>query len=266
MEYTLDEDKEEKDFFGGDSEYFRFDKKNSATVKKNEKNDVKLNEFKEDLEEIDMRSKSELNDDNKQSKINFENELKKGNNNPIIFISKKTLRNEPIKENKDNKNIKKNKKKDFKIKTEIDNQNTKQKMQFDFDIYNYFNNGDDNYFDIYEEPQNPDKFQREIEEFDIKTNTQKKHPYTTIDKNNITKNLDMASDSEGNTQIFSIYILFLFVTDINNAIIIINFILKINIVNIEKIFTHAQKVVYFIFNYIKIFLIIIKLRLKSNLT
>ena len=200
MEYTLDEDKEEKDFFGGDSEYFRFDKKNSATVKKNEKNDVKLNEFKEDLEEIDMRSKSELNDDNKKSKIKFD-EKKKENKIPIIFTGNKTIRIEADKENKkdkNNKKNKKNKKNEHKTNTEIDYQNTKQKMQFDLDLFNFCNSIEDNYIDLYGDQQDSDRFEKTFEDFDVRTNIQKKHPNTAINSINIIEELDMDIDSEGN--------------------------------------------------------------------
>ena len=93
MEFTLEDNRDEKDNFGGDSEYFNFDKKNSATVKKDAKNNDKLNDLKEDLEEFQMHSKSELNDENKKYKNNLD-KTKKEDKIPIKLISKKTLRND----------------------------------------------------------------------------------------------------------------------------------------------------------------------------
>ena len=198
MEFTLEDNRDEKDFFGGDSEYFNFDKKNSATVKKDAKNNDKLNDLKEDLEEFQMHSKSELNDENKKYKNNLDKTIKE-DKIPIKLISKKTLRNDA---NKENKNIKKNRKNGHKTNTEINYQNTKQKMEFDFELFNCQNSVEDNYFDVYEDQQDQqdsDRFKSFQIFDDVKTNIQKKHPYTTINNINIKEELDMATDSEGNT-------------------------------------------------------------------
>ena len=105
MSFEFGDNKEEKDIFGEDSEYFIFDMKNSATSKKDVKNREKLNDFNDGLEENEMRSKSELNDDNKKYKIKFD-EKKQENKSPIIFTGNKTIRFEA---NKEKKKIKKKK-------------------------------------------------------------------------------------------------------------------------------------------------------------
>ena len=71
-------------------------------------------------------------------------------------------------------------------------------MQIDFDQFNFCNSIEDNYFDIYEDQQDSDRFEKTYEDFDVRTNNQKKYPYTTINSINIKEELDMAIDSEGN--------------------------------------------------------------------
>ena len=109
MSFEFGDNKEEKDIFGEDSEYFIFDMKNSKTSIKDVKNGEKFNDFNDGLEENEMRSKSELNDDNKKYKIKFD-EKKQENKSPIIFTGNKTIRIEANKEKKENKKIKKIKK------------------------------------------------------------------------------------------------------------------------------------------------------------
>ena len=74
-------------------------------------------------------------------------------------------------------------------------------MQIDLDLYNYCNNIEDNYYDLYGDQQDSDRFEKTFEDFDVRTNIQKKHPNTAINSINIKEELDMDIDSEGNIQI-----------------------------------------------------------------
>ena len=71
-------------------------------------------------------------------------------------------------------------------------------MQFDLDLFNFCNSIEDNYIDLYGDQQDSDRFEKTFEDFDVRTNIQKKHPNTAINSINIKEELDMDIDSEGN--------------------------------------------------------------------
>jgi hypothetical protein len=145
-------------------------------------------EIFEDLEDIEMRSKTELNEENKKTKTKLKNNKKIENKAPIVFIQKKTLR----KEDEEDKKIKK-KNSDLypKTKTEIDYQIKKKNNPYDLDkIYNDFTE-DENYYNLYKyEEKNDDEFIETLDELDFKTN-KNKHANTIQDNYDIPKELNM---------------------------------------------------------------------------
>ena len=191
MEFTENENdnRNEGDFFGGYfDDYFQVNNQNLATEKKENQNDDKKKEIFEDLEDIEMRSKTELNEENKKTKTKLKNNKKIENKPPIVFIQKKTLRKE---DEEDKKIKKKNSDLNHKTKTEIDYQIKKKNNPYDLDkIYNDFTE-DENYYNLYkDEEKNDDEFIETLDELDFKTN-KNKHANTIQDNYDIPEELNM---------------------------------------------------------------------------
>ena len=191
MEFTENENdnRDEGDFFGGYfNDYFQVNNQNLATEKKENQNDDKKKEIFEDLEDIEMRSKTELNEENKKTKTKLKNNKKIENKAPIIFMQKKTLRKE---DEEDKKIKKKNSDLNHKTKTEIDYQIKKKNNPYDLDkIYNDFTE-DENYYNLYkDEEKNDDEFIETLDELDFKTN-KNKHANTIQDNYDIPEELNM---------------------------------------------------------------------------
>ena len=189
MEFTENDNRDEGDFFGGYfNDYFQVNNQNLATEKKENQNDDKKKEIFEDLEDIEMRSKTELNEENKKTKTKLKNNKKIENKAPIIFMQKKTLRKE---DEEDKKIKKKNSDLNHKTKTEIDYQIKKKNNPYDLDkIYNDFTE-DENYYNLYkDEEKNDDEFIETLDELDFKTN-KNKHANTIQDNYDIPEELNM---------------------------------------------------------------------------
>jgi len=189
MDFTENDNRDEGDFFGGYfNDYFQVNNQNLATEKKENQNDDKKKEIFEDLEDIEMRSKTELNEENKKTKTKLKNNKKIENKAPIIFMQKKTLRKE---DEEDKKIKKKNSDLNHKTKTEIDYQIKKKNNPYDLDkIYNDFTE-DENYYNLYkDEEKNDDEFIETLDELDFKTN-KNKHANTIQDNYNIPEELNM---------------------------------------------------------------------------
>lgn len=189
MEFTENDNRDEGDFFGGYfNDYFQVNNQNLATEKKENQNDDKKKEIFEDLEDIEMRSKTELNDENKNTKTKLKKNKKIENKAPIIFMQKKTLRKE---DEEDKKIKKKNSDLNHKTKTEIDYQIKKKNNPYDLDkIYNDFTE-DENYYNLYkDEEKNGDEFIETLDELDFKTN-KNKHANTIQDNYDIPEELNM---------------------------------------------------------------------------
>ena len=191
MEFTENENdnRNEGDFFGGYfDDYFQVNNQNLATEKKENQNDDKKKEIFEDLEDIEMRSKTELNEENKKTKTKLKNNKKIENKAPIVFMQKKTLRKE---DEEDKKIKKKNSDLNHKTKTEIDYQIKKKNNPYDLDkIYNDFTE-DENYYNLYkDEEKNDDEFIETLDELDFKTN-KNKHANTIQDNYDIPEELNM---------------------------------------------------------------------------
>ena len=189
MDFTENDNRDEGDFFGGYfNDYFQVNNQNLATEKKENQNDDKKNEIFEDLEDIEMRSKTELNEENKKTKTKLKNNKKIENKAPIIFMQKKTLRKE---DEEDKKIKKKNSDLNHKTKTEIDYQIKKKNNPYDLDkIYNDFTE-DENYYNLYkDEEKNDDEFIETLDELDFKTN-KNKHANTIQDNYDIPEELNM---------------------------------------------------------------------------
>jgi hypothetical protein len=135
-----------------------------------------------------MRSKTELNEENKKTKTKLKNNKKIENKAPIVFIQKKTLRKE---DEEDKKIKKKNSDLNHKTKTEIDYQIKKKNNPYDLDkIYNDFTE-DENYYNLYkDEEKNDDEFIETLDELDFKTN-KNKHANTIQDNYDIPEELNM---------------------------------------------------------------------------
>ena len=191
MEITdIENQKKEEDFYGEDFEQYlkKEDKINSGTLKNDGQN--KNKNYFEDLDEVDLRSRSELNQEGlKKNIIKNENE----NKSPIIFIKKKTIRKDD-----DEKKIKK-KKQDLanpKTKTELNYQIIKNKNKQHFeDIYDYYNN-DNNYLNIYDEPNHSEDFLDIYDDFDNVNSNKRKHGYITQLNTDRPENLDMLISNE----------------------------------------------------------------------
>jgi hypothetical protein len=189
MEFTENDNRDEGDFFGGYfNDYFQVNNQNLATEKKENQNDDKKKEIFENLEDIEMRSKTELNEENKKTKTKLKNNKKIENKPPIVFIQKKTLRKE---DEEDKKIKKKNSDLNHKTKTEIDYQIKKKNNPYDLDkIYNDFTE-DENYYNLYkDEEKNDDEFIETLDELDFKTN-KNKHANTIQDNYDIPEELNM---------------------------------------------------------------------------
>ena len=189
MDFTENDNRDEGDFFGGYfNDYFQVNNQNLATEKKENQNNDKKNEIFEDLEDIEMRSKTELNEENKKTKTKLKNNKKIENKPPIVFIQKKTLRKE---DEEDKKIKKKNSDLNHKTKTEIDYQIKKKNNPYDLDkIYNDFTE-DENYYNLYkDEEKNDDEFIETLDELDFKTN-KNKHANTIQDNYDIPEELNM---------------------------------------------------------------------------
>ena len=189
MDFTENDNRDEGDFFGGYfNDYFQVNNQNLATEKKENQNDDKKKEIFEDLEDIEMRSKTELNEENKKTKTKLKNNKKIENKAPIIFMQKKTLRKE---DEEDKKIKKKNSDLNHKTKTEIDYQIKKKNNPYDLDkIYNDFTE-DENYYNLYkDEEKNDDEFIETLDELDFKTN-KNKHANTIQDNYDIPEELNM---------------------------------------------------------------------------
>ena len=193
MDITENENREGDFFDGYFEEYLPSNIQNSATVKKQEQNNDKINGFFEDLKDNYIYSKSELNEENKKTKIKLKNIKKFENKAPLDFIKKKTFR----KDSKEKKPKKKYSDLNHKTKTEVDYQIMKKNNPYNLDnIYDNYDE-EEQYYNLYEDHKNNDEFLETLDNLDIKTN-QDEHANTIQNKYNIPEELEMKITSNHN--------------------------------------------------------------------
>ena len=200
-----DNERNEENFFDGDYfDYLNKNNNNSASVKKDEKKNIKrINSF-DNLDE-EFHSKTELNNKNNKNinrKYPKQKEKQKEKINEdvkeIQLTKKKTTR-------KFDDNKKKKKNHECKTKTEInDYQNIKEKNQDYFEKFAGYQemNDEDLYSNImYDNQEKTDGFIKTLEDFDAQVNVnQNKHAYeckTNVDES---EGLNMFISSEINKQ------------------------------------------------------------------